>query len=169
MRAALWLLVLAAGCDWSLHRMQEQPRCSQDGDLAGQPCDMQPPEGIVAIDPPAARPPITRALVERGHDRFDRFCSPCHGVAGDGESYIAHVMVLRRPANLLDPVVVALPDDMIMTVMTSGYGLMPSYASAIPLRDRYAILSYVRVLQQREVAFDQLSQAQQQEARRWLH
>ena len=171
MRVALLptIVIGLAGCDWSLHRMQEQPRCSQDGVLAGEPCNMQPPEGIVAVDPPAERPPITRALVERGRDRFDRFCAPCHGVAGDGESYIAHVMVLRRPANLLDPAVVAQPDDLYLTVMTSGYGLMPSYASAIPLRDRYAILSYVRVLQQREVAFDQLSQAQQQEARRWLH
>lgn len=166
--ASLLGVVLLGGCDWSLHRMQEQPRCSQDGVLAGEPCNAQPPEGIVPIDPVEAPPAVTRALIERGRDRFERFCAPCHGVTGDGESYIAHVMTERRPPPLVDAAAATLTDDRILTVMASGYGVMPSYASAIPFRDRVAILAFVRVLQQREVAFDQLSTTDQQEARKWL-
>ena len=162
------LLLLVASCDWSLHRMQEQPHCLPDGVLGGEPCNALPPDGIVSIDPPVAAPPITRALIERGRDRFNRFCAPCHGVAGDGDSYIARAMTLRKPPPLVDAAAASLGDERVLTVMASGDGLMPSYASAIPLRDRYAILSYVRVLQHREVAFDQLTPAQQQEAKRWL-
>ena len=167
MKAAWFLLALAA-CDWSLHRMQEQPRCDRDGTLNGRQCDMQPPDGIVAIDPPETPPPVTRDLIVRGRDRFSRFCAPCHGVAADGQSYIAHVMTERRPPSLVDAAAASLSDDRIFTVVTKGYGVMPSYGAAIPVRDRYAIMSYVRVLQHREIAFDQLTPAQQQEAKRWL-
>lgn len=167
MKAAV-VLVLAAGCDWSLHRMQEQPRCEIDGTFAGQPCDLQPPDGVVAMEPAFTPPPVTRALVERGRDRFARFCAPCHGVEADGNSYIARAMTLRRPPSLVDAAARSLSDDRVLTVMATGYGLMPAYAPAIPLADRFAILHFVRALQQREVPFDQLSHAQQQEARRWL-
>ena len=167
MKAAA-LLVVCLGCDWSLHRMQEQPRCGPDGVLAGQPCNAQPPEGIVPVDLSEPPPPLSRALIDRGRDRFNRFCAPCHGIAGDGDSYIARAMTLRRPPSLVDAAAASLSDDRILTVMATGYGLMPSYASAIPLRDRYAILTYVRVLQHRELAFDQLTPTQQQEATRWL-
>jgi mono/diheme cytochrome c family protein len=161
-------LVVICGCNWSLHRMQEQPKCLPDGVLGGEACDALPPEGIVAMDEPAAPPPVTRALVLRGRDRFERFCAPCHGIAGDGESFVAHAMTVRRPPPLIDAAAASLPDDRIMTVMATGYGVMPSYASAIPIADRHAILSYVRVLQHREVAFDQLTVAQKQEALKWL-
>jgi Cytochrome C oxidase, cbb3-type, subunit III len=167
MRAAALVLLLAS-CDWTLHRMQEQPRCTIDGVLGGEPCNALPPEGIVSIDVPVAPPPVTRALLERGRDRFSRFCAPCHGVAADGDSYISHAMTLRRPPPLVDAAAARLTDERILTVMATGYGLMPSYSSAIPLRDRYAILNFVRVLQHREVAFDALTPAQQQEAKRWL-
>jgi len=165
----LALVLLLAGCDWSLHRMQEQPRCEVDGTLDGHPCNLAPPEGTVAMAEPAAAPAVTRALLERGRDRFQRFCAPCHGVAGDGASYIARTMTLRRPPSLVDARAASLSDDRILTVIASGYGLMPSYASAVPPRDRYAIASYVRVLQQREVPLAQLPRAQQEEANRWLH
>jgi hypothetical protein len=167
MRLAL-VLVLAAGCDWSLHRMQEQPRCEVDGTFAGQPCNMQPPDGVVAAEPPFTPPPVTRELVDRGRDRFERFCAPCHGVEGDGNSYIARVMTIRRPPSLVDSVVRGFPDDRLLTVIEHGYGLMPSYASALPPRDRFAIIQFLRALQQRDVPFDQLSVVQQKEARPWL-
>ena len=148
-----WLcLVLIAGCDWSLHRMQEQPKCTTYGTLDGQPCAAVPPEGIVPVDEPPPPPPLTKQLVLRGRDRFDRFCAPCHGVEGNGDSYVAHAMTLRRPPSLIDSAARTLADDRILTVIATGYGVMPSYASAVPLPDRYAILHYVRVLQQHEGA-----------------
>ena len=153
MRAVIFVaggLAALASCDWSLHRMQEQPKCTTYGTLAatGEPCNATPPEGTVSVDEPAAPPPLSRALIVRGRDRFERFCAPCHGVAGDGESYVAHAMTLRRPPPLVDAAASSLSDDRILTVMAAGYGVMPSYAAAIPPRDRYAILHYVRVLQQ---------------------
>jgi mono/diheme cytochrome c family protein len=144
--------------------MQDQPRCETDGTLRGSSCMMTPPEGVVAMEAPAEPPPLTRALIVRGRDRFETFCAPCHGVAGDGNSYVGRVMTLRRPPPLIDTAAASLPDDRILTVIARGYGVMPSYASAVPLRDRYAILNYLRVLQQREIPVAEAPA----EARRWL-
>lgn len=168
----LALLLLVAGCDWSLHRMQTTDNCKVHGATTLLPhgsCDMKPPADIVAIDDePATPPPLTRDLVLRGRDRFDRICAPCHGVAGDGRSAVAGAMKLRRPPSLVDVPVTRFDDTRILTVMTSGYGVMPSYASIVTPRDRFAILQYVRVLQHRDIVLDELSPAEQQEARRWL-
>jgi hypothetical protein len=165
---ALLVVALAGGCDWSLHRMQEQPRCQTDTAFGGAACNLQPPEGVVSIEPVLAPPPVDLALLARGRDRFERFCAPCHGVAADGDSYIARAMTLRKPPSLVDASARSLPDDRILTVIEHGYGLMPEYASALPARDRYAILHFVRAIQQRDVPLDQLPAAQQKEARPWL-
>jgi hypothetical protein len=53
--------------------------------------------------------------------------------------------------------------------MATGYGLMPSYGAIVAPRDRYAILHFIRAMQRRELAVEELSPALQQEARRWLH
>jgi len=164
-------LVALLGCDWSLHRMQEQPRCQvhqQTDLLPGGQCDQQPPPGVVAYGPAEPPPPVTRALLERGRDRFARFCAPCHGVAADGDSYVAQVMELRKPPSLVDQAASRLSDERIMTVMATGYGLMPSYAEPLALRDRYAILHFVRAMQGRVVAWSALEPAQRAEAMTWL-
>ena len=170
-----WLAVLVAvlaGCDWSLHRMQEPVGCRTHGAttlLADGSCDLQPPDGVVSTEPVIAPPPVTRALLERGRDRFERICAPCHGVAADGDSYIARAMTLRRPPSLVDDAAAHLADDRVLTVIATGYGLMPSYASLVAPPDRYAILHFLRAMQARDVPLDALSPAQQQEARTWLH
>src|SRR5262245_22524705 len=97
-------LFALAGCDWSLHRMQAPDKCTVNGTATRLPndsCDLEPPTGIVAMEAPAAQPPITRALIERGRDRFDRMCAACHGVRGDGDSPVARAMTLRRPPSLI--------------------------------------------------------------------
>ena len=168
--ALLAATLLFASCDWSLHRMQQQPRCTVHGTAAFAPggrCDLQPPEGIVAVDPPATAPPATRALLVRGRDRYQRFCSACHGLEADGISYVARAMTLRKPPSRVDAAAAKLDDDRILTVMAVGYGLMPSYAY-VPLTDRFAIFHYMRALQQREVNFDALPAPLQQESKRWL-
>ena len=165
-----WLAVLAlAACDWSLHRMQEQPRCATHAATPLTPtgtCDVLPPAGIVALgDEPIARPARTRALLERGRDRYDRFCAACHGVAGDGDADVAAAMTLRRPPTLLVP----LSDDRVFDAVSSGYGVMPEYASVLAPRDRWAVVEYVHVLRGRDVALDALSPALREEAVSWLH
>lgn len=170
MRHLAILLVLGA-CDWSLHRMQEQPRCTVHGAtnlLPNDSCDLAPPPGTVSILPDVPAPPITRALLERGRDRFDRICAPCHGVAADGDSQVARAMTLRRPPSLVDTTVSQFTDDRILTVIENGYGVMPSYRGLLSVRDRHAVLNYIRVLQQRITALDALPPALQQEASRWL-
>ena len=111
---------------------------------------------------------LTHALLVRGRDRYDRVCAPCHGLAADGDSYISRTMTLRRPPSLVDAAASRLPDQRITTVIQSGYGLMPAYAGMISTTDGFAILHYVRALQQRDVAIGELDPAQHQEANRWL-
>jgi len=90
--------------------------------------------------------PLTAALLERGHNRFDIFCSPCHGRLGDG-----YGMVRQRgfwiPANLHTGRLRAVPPGYIYQVIKNGYGAMPDHGDQIPVRDRWAIVAYVRALQ----------------------
>ena len=148
MRAITILIVIAAaGCDWSLHRMQRQPRCET---ASAADCNRAPPDGTVAMGSPAIEPPaLTRVLIERGRDRFDRICAPCHGMLADGESQVARAMTLRRPPPLIGAAAASLSDARILSVIESGYGLMPPYRAIVAPADRYAILHYVRVLQHR--------------------
>jgi len=170
-RALVLAVMMASSCDWSLHRMQEQPRCALHEPtrlLPGGACDLTPPDGVVPYRVVSDEPPLTRTLIARGRDRFDRFCAPCHGVEGDGDSVIARDMRLRRPPSLVDDDRVRLSDAKILTIIARGYGVMPAYGDALPVRDRWAVLHYVRVLQARELALDGLSAGERKEAARWL-
>jgi mono/diheme cytochrome c family protein len=89
--------------------------------------------------------PVTRALLETGRKRFDVNCAVCHGYLGDGDSLVAKNMSLRKPPSLLARA--AQPDGWYFQVMSEGFGLMPSYASVIPVEERWAIVAYVRALQ----------------------
>ena len=94
------------------------------------------------------RLPLTldRALLLRGQERFDIFCSPCHGRLGDGKGMIVqrgfkapssyHVDRLRRQ-----------PLGYFFDVATNGFGQMSGYAAQVPPRDRWAIAAYIRALQ----------------------
>src|SRR5579875_2189367 len=89
---------------------------------------------------------ITRADVERGHERFNIFCSPCHGRLGDGHGMIV-ARGLRQPPSYYDARLVNAPVGHFFDVMTNGYGAMYSYASRVPVDDRWRIASYIRALQ----------------------
>ncbi len=99
--------------------------------------------------------PVTAASMARGHDRFDVYCAACHGVLGDGQSQVALNMSLRKPPSL--HAYRQVPDGYIFRVITQGFGLMPSYAAALPPEDRWAVVAYVRALQLSQyAALDQL-------------
>jgi mono/diheme cytochrome c family protein len=91
--------------------------------------------------------PLTRALLERGRDRFDIFCAPCHGVRGNGVSMVASNMTLRRPPSLIDEPVLSFPPGRVFQVATEGYGLMPAYEARLSVQDRWAVVAYLRALQ----------------------
>ena len=90
--------------------------------------------------------PVTLQLLERGHDRYNIFCSPCHGEVGDGLGMVAR-RGFQIPANLHTDRLRAVPPGYIYQVITNGYGAMPDHGDQIPVRDRWAIVAFVRALQ----------------------
>jgi mono/diheme cytochrome c family protein len=94
---------------------------------------------------------ITTADIERGHERFDIYCSPCHGRLGNGHGMLV-ARGLRPPPSYLDPRLVNAPIGHFFDVMTNGYGAMYSYASRVANDDRWRIAAYIRTLQYAENA-----------------
>jgi mono/diheme cytochrome c family protein len=101
---------------------------------------------------PVARVPLeaTGELLVLGRRKFDVFCAVCHGVLGDGESQVALNMSLRRPPSL--HAYRDVPDGHIYQVISGGFGLMPSYAAELTVRERWAVVAYVRALQLSQAA-----------------
>jgi mono/diheme cytochrome c family protein len=89
---------------------------------------------------------INLNLLNRGHDRYDIFCSPCHGRLGDGNGMVAQ-RGLRAPANFHTARLRSVPPGYTFQVITNGYGGMGDYGDQIPVDDRWAIVAYVRALQ----------------------
>ncbi len=89
---------------------------------------------------------VTMETLERGHQRFDIYCSPCHGKTGDGNGMIVQ-RGYRRPPSYTDPKLLEAPPGHFFDVMTNGFGVMPSYALQVSPEDRWAIIAYIRALQ----------------------
>jgi mono/diheme cytochrome c family protein len=89
--------------------------------------------------------PVDEALLQRGQDRFNIYCTPCHDKSGSG-----HGMIVKRgypiPLDLASDRVRGLPDGQIFDVITNGVRNMPSYRKQIPVEDRWAIVTWVRVI-----------------------
>lgn len=89
---------------------------------------------------------VDQAMLDRGRDRYDVFCSPCHSMVGDG----AGMIVLRgyKPAgNFHQDRLRAVSDGYLYDVIGNGFGQMAGYASKIKPEDRWAIVAYIRALQ----------------------
>jgi hypothetical protein len=89
---------------------------------------------------------LTKELLLRGQERYDIFCSPCHGRTGDGTGMIVQRGFKRPPSFHID----RLKNERIgyfFDVDTNGFGQMSGYAAQVPVRDRWAIAAYVRTLQ----------------------
>jgi len=93
--------------------------------------------------------PLTRKLLDRGQERYNIYCSPCHGRIGDGNGMIAHRgFTLRRPVgNYHTDRLRKMPLGHFYDVITNGYGAMYSYSSRIEPQDRWAVVAYIRALQ----------------------
>jgi len=91
--------------------------------------------------------PINGVLLARGHERFDIYCSPCHGRLGDGNGITKSIGDMPAVANLHDPRIVALTDGEIFNTITHGKNTMGAYGPLIPTEDRWAIVAYLRALQ----------------------
>lgn len=89
---------------------------------------------------------ITREVLERGHERFDIFCLPCHGRLGNGQGMIVQRGFKTPPSFHIDRLREA-PPGHFYDAITNGFGVMYSYASRIPPEDRWAIIAYIKALQ----------------------
>lgn len=90
--------------------------------------------------------PITRQVLERGQQRFNIFCTPCHGPLGDGDGMVAR-RGFKIPANLHSARLLQAPPGYLFQVISNGYGAMPDYDHQIHVADRWAIVAYIRALQ----------------------
>jgi len=104
-----------------------------DGKVNGQVVDTFPFE-------------ITPAILARGQERFDIYCSVCHGYLGDGNGMIAQRGMVHPPSYHIDRLR-NIAVGHFFDVMTNGYGAMYSYADRISTHDRWAIAAYIRALQ----------------------
>jgi mono/diheme cytochrome c family protein len=89
---------------------------------------------------------LTADLLERGQERFNIFCRPCHGGLGNGDGVVVE-RGFPPPPSYHDPRLREAPLGHFFDVVTNGFGRMTSYAARIPPRDRWAIAAYVRALQ----------------------
>jgi mono/diheme cytochrome c family protein len=90
--------------------------------------------------------PITKEILDRGQERFEIFCSVCHGMTGEGDGMIVR-RGFRKPPSYHEQQLREAPVGHFFDVVTNGWGAMPSYASQVPVHDRWAIIAYIRALQ----------------------
>jgi len=90
--------------------------------------------------------PLTLEILQRGQDRFDVFCSPCHDRTGKGEGMIVRRGYRQPPSYHIDRLRQA-PVGHFFDVITNGFGAMPDYAAQVAPSDRWAIAAYIRALQ----------------------
>jgi hypothetical protein len=159
------MLLFCCGCRLDMH---VQPRYNpydptdffEDGQSARIPVEGTVPRGDLKLGPnellytgkmngqdSEAFPfPVTREVLERGQERFNIYCSPCHGMSGDGDGMIVQRGFRRPPSFHLDRVRKA-PLGVLFGVITNGYGVMYPYNYRVSPRDRWAIIAYIRALQ----------------------
>jgi mono/diheme cytochrome c family protein len=89
---------------------------------------------------------VTLEMMERGRERYDIFCTPCHGATGDGKGIITQYG-MREPTSFHDEGVRTEPPGYYFDLITNGTRVMPPYGSRIPPEDRWAIIAYIRALQ----------------------
>jgi hypothetical protein len=90
--------------------------------------------------------PLTPELLKRGQERYRIFCSPCHGIQGDGNGMVS-MRGMKHPPSYHDPRLRQVSNGYLYDVITNGFGGMLSYSAQIPPADRWAIIAYVRALQ----------------------
>jgi len=159
--SVLVALLMLAGCD-NLHQdMGNQPKNKPlspsdffgDGRSERMPVENTVARGaldneelMVAKESNNFPLPVNEALLERGEERYKIFCSPCHGLQGDGNGMVAMRGMKHPPSYHIDRLR-QMPNGYFYDVITNGFGQMYSYSAQVPPRDRWAIVAYVRALQ----------------------
>ncbi len=104
--------------------------------------------GKIGANPGDVMPfPVTKEVLERGRERYNIYCAPCHSRVGDGNGFIPSRGFTRMPPSYHIPRLQKAPLGYFFDVMTNGFGIMPDYASQISPEDRWKIVAYIRALQ----------------------
>lgn len=150
------------GCGYTLRQdMANQPRQNPlspsdffpDGRSAREPVENTVVRGATEMDdlfvPKESNAfpiKIDEELLHRGQERYGIFCTPCHGLQGDGMGMIA-MRGMKHPPSYHQDRLRQVPNGYIFDVITNGFGAMYGYSAQVPPRDRWAIVAYVRALQ----------------------
>lgn len=163
--ALVFLAALAsAGCRLDMHVQPRQNPLSKSDFFADQRSARPRVEGTVARgdlradayfytgkigdNPGDAMPfPVTVPVLERGRERHNIFCAPCHSRVGDGNGFIPSRGFPRKPPSYHSQRLEKAPVGYLYGVITEGFGIMPDYSAQIPPQDRWCIVAYIRALQ----------------------
>lgn len=155
------LLLFLGGCRYLKQDMATQPKnlpLSPSDFFADGRSERPPVENTVARgsladdrlfvskDSNAFPVPLNEELLERGQSRYKIFCTPCHGLQGDGNGMIA-MRGMKHPPSFHQDRLRQAPNGYIFDTITNGFGAMYGYSAQIPPRDRWAIVAYLRALQ----------------------
>ena len=157
-------ITLTSACRLDMHVQPRQNPLSRSDFFADQRSARPPVEGTVARgqlredsyfytgkignNPGDVMPfPVTREVLERGRERFNIFCTPCHSRLGDGNGFVPSRGFARKPPSFHIQRLQNAPLGYFFDVATNGFGIMPEYASQIPPQDRWSIVAYIRALQ----------------------
>lgn len=149
---APFVALLLAGCDLSMGQQPKYPPESPSKFWANGASARPIPaytvaQGDLAREAAAKTPPkVTAALIERGRERFDMICAPCHGLSGYGDGMVAQ-RGFPHPPSFHSHRLLSADAKHFFDVQTKGFGVMYSYADRVPAEDRWAIAAYIRALQ----------------------
>ncbi len=163
------MLTLLGACRIDMHVQPRQNPLSRSDFFTDQRSARPPVEGAIARgqlredtyfytgklgnNPGEQMPfPVTREVLDRGRERYNIFCAPCHSRVGDGNGFIPSRGFARKPPSFHIVRLQKAPAGYFFDVITNGFGIMPDYASQIPAQDRWNIIAYVRALQLRQNA-----------------
>ncbi len=98
---------------------------------------------------------VSADFLARGQDRYNIYCAPCHDRTGSGNGLVvqrANKVGRWQPTSYFDERIMTMPVGQLFDTITNGARTMPGYAYQVPIRDRWAIVSYVRALQKSQRA-----------------
>jgi len=160
----LTIIALTSACRLDMHVQPKLNPLSRSDFYADQRSERPPVEGTVARgelredayfytgkignNPGDVMPfPVTKEVLQRGRERYNIYCAPCHSRVGDGNGFVPSRGFARKPPSYHIARLQKAPLGYFYDVMTNGFGIMPDYASQITPQDRWNIVAYIRALQ----------------------
>jgi hypothetical protein len=162
--APLALLVVMAGCRLDMHVQPRYNPLAKSDFFPDQRAARPPVEGTVARGDERADAyfytgkignndgdympfPVTQEVLQRGRERYNVYCAPCHTRVGDGKGIIPSRGFARRPPSYHIERLQKAPIGYFFDVATNGFGIMLDYSAQISVCDRWCIAAYIRALQ----------------------